>query len=275
MRVRHSKALVTPIALLLFSLSLASAAPGMARSTFILFSSMQGFWLVLILLAFQQDEGALRALIKPGTLPSRAQWLRWLMTSALLFMAAKASILSILVWTLRGSLQAGRDLLWIVGPPSFESTSEVLIFSVAFVAPLEEMVYRGALLQWMLTVAAAGRAPTVSRVAGALFISSAIYVGLHEPTVFGIEHFAGGLIFGLAFIVTRSLAVPISLHMVWNAADVAGRALAIHLAGDRPWPSGIISMLELAAPFVGPITVGTASAWLLLAYVIWRQVRPR
>jgi len=95
-----------------------------------------------------------------------------------------------------------------------------IINSVLFVGITEEMVFRGLILNTLLT--------KVNKW-GALILSSILFVVIHFPTwiytgtlvanlISGgfIQVFILSLIFGYSFIKSKNIFVPIVLHMVWN-----------------------------------------------------------
>lgn len=95
-----------------------------------------------------------------------------------------------------------------------------IINSVLFVGITEEMVFRGWILNSLLS-----RMNTW----GALILSSILFVIIHFPTWIYTGSFITnltsgdfmlafvlGLIFGMSFIKSENIFVPIILHMVWN-----------------------------------------------------------
>lgn len=101
---------------------------------------------------------------------------------------------------------------------SFQLVS--IINSVLFVGITEETVFRGFILNSLLTKI---------NMWGSLALSSALFVVIHFPTWIYtgsfianlasggfIQVFILGFIFGITFIKSKNIFVPIILHMVWN-----------------------------------------------------------
>ena len=117
------------------------------------------------------------------------------------------------------------QLLGVEETPSFMKNIEypttssiwLLVFSVMFMAPLiEEVVFRGFLLK--------GFANSFMGTSGAIVITSLLWALLHLQ--YTIEYmfviFVVGLVFGYAKIQTKSLFVPMTMHMVMNGLAAVG-----------------------------------------------------
>lgn len=81
------------------------------------------------------------------------------------------------------------------------------------IAPIaEEVLFRGIVL------------PVLARhvgIAGALVASAAVFAALHMNLAAAAPLFVLGLVFGLAYLYTGSLTVPIVLHAVFNGVSIA------------------------------------------------------
>lgn len=91
-----------------------------------------------------------------------------------------------------------------------KSTQPVLLeswFITLMIAPiLEEILFRGLILTNLMHKMSTSKA---------LVITSILFAGMHSQS-FGIIQFFCGLIFSLAYLHSRSLFVPIVMHMTWN-----------------------------------------------------------
>jgi len=126
-------------------------------------------------------------------------------------------------WALLGFLVAGPVALvvgpWLArpffGPISYDLTVvgavvPALIFAVAN-GTLEELVYRGALLGWSARVMGIGPALVGQAVVFGLAHSGSDVVGMPIPLMIALG--LGGLIAGAITIRTRSLLIPIAIHI--------------------------------------------------------------
>ncbi|OQW96238.1 MAG: hypothetical protein BWK77_05735 [Verrucomicrobia bacterium A1] len=81
------------------------------------------------------------------------------------------------------------------------------------IAPVaEEVLFRGIVM------------PSLARhvgVAGALVASAAVFAAMHMNVAATAPLFVLGLVFGLAYLYTGSLTVPIALHAVFNSVSIA------------------------------------------------------
>ncbi len=127
-----------------------------------------------------------------------------------------------LVWALAGFLVAGPVAL-VVGPylarPFFGDVSYVilagalvpaLIFAVSN-GVMEELIYRGALMGWSGRVMGVGPALIGQAVVFGLAHSGTDVIGFQLPLMLAMG--LGGLLAGLVTIRTRSLLIPIAVHI--------------------------------------------------------------
>jgi membrane protease YdiL (CAAX protease family) len=145
----------------------------------------------------------------------------------------------------------------------------ILLGSAVTPALVEEMLFRGILFRWFEEFAGTW---------AALIVSSALF-GLVHITNPGATWFStfcifveGGLLLGGAYMLTRSLWMPIGLHAAWNftqgaifSVPVSGHAakglLRGHLQGP-PLLSG--GRFGLEASLIALVIAASAGAWLVL-----------
>ncbi len=103
------------------------------------------------------------------------------------------------------------------------------------VAVTEELLFRGVLFRLVEELAGTK---------GALAVSAVLFGGLHllnpDATVWGALAIAveGGVMLGAAYAATRSLWVPIGLHLGWNYA-LSG-IVGVTVSGDDTGPRGLL-----------------------------------
>ena len=157
---------------------------------------------VVVLVALATVALVLRA--APGTLYMRVPARRWIWPAVI------------------GFLVAGPIAL-VVGPylarPFFGDVSYVvvagalvpaLIFAVSN-GVMEELIYRGALMSWSGRVMGIGPALVGQAVVFGLAHSGSDVIGFQVPLMFAMG--LGGLLAGLVTIRTRSLLIPIAIHV--------------------------------------------------------------
>jgi membrane protease YdiL (CAAX protease family) len=176
--------------------------------------------------------------------------------------------LSIVCW-LTLSLQANFIHLSFTGipfHPFIHKLGKVFIY-----AGLEELLCRALLLSLLLFL--------LKREWIALLLSSLLFGGLHASNEGAdalslLSNIGGGLIYGLAFIRTQSLLLPLVLHFSWNALQ--GPVLGMNVSGEGH--SGLFNTtIKEGAPWVnaaygiegGLLGAGTRLfiLFLLLAYL--------
>ncbi|WP_320780426.1 CPBP family intramembrane glutamic endopeptidase [Streptomyces sp. CRN 30] len=103
------------------------------------------------------------------------------------------------------------------------------------VAVTEELLFRGVLFRLV---------EELTGTRGALAVSAVLFGGLHllnpEATLWGALAIAveGGLMLGAAYAATRTLWVPIGVHLGWNYA-LSG-ILGVTVSGDDTGPRGLL-----------------------------------
>lgn len=125
-------------------------------------------------------------------------------------------------WALVGFIVAG-PLALLLGPllaaPFFGDVSyalvpAALVPALAFAAAnaaMEELIYRGALLGWAARVIGPGPAIVAQAVVFGLAHAGPDVVGLHVPLMLAMG--LGGLLAGVIVVRTRSLLVPLAIHV--------------------------------------------------------------
>lgn len=114
-------------------------------------------------------------------------------------------------------------MIWMVGgarlepdPARSAATLAQGAYVFLFVALFEETLFRGFVFQRLV----AGVGPRVALVAMSLLFATGHWdnPGMHGATLAWatVELFLGALLLGLAYLRTRSLAMPIGIHLGWN-----------------------------------------------------------
>jgi membrane protease YdiL (CAAX protease family) len=135
--------------------------------------------------------------------------LRWLAILPILWFAGFAWNLLLLLLGHRPDLQHAVQLF--LQTPGFWPRAAFVLFAVVVAPVVEELLFRGILLP--LLVRRAGPAP-------GLALASAAFAALHADLAAfpALAILAAAL--SLAYARTRSLAVPIALHVAFNAANL-------------------------------------------------------
>jgi membrane protease YdiL (CAAX protease family) len=117
---------------------------------------------------------------------------------------------------------------WTVHPSSSELVVSAIIAMLA-VAFAEELLFRGFLFQRLL--GAIGLWPAQLVVAGLFLLTHMSNPGMDGAArmIAGANIFAASLLFGFAYVRTRSLAMPIGIH--WAANLVQGPVLGLGVSG--------------------------------------------
>lgn len=178
---------------------------------------------VLLCLWSLKDFGRLRAKLKyvVGDFPTNYNWLRFagLVPLAIMFSLGAALVLFYLLSLTAPSL-VEQLLRNVANSPSVESSNSFasnLLVSLAFciVAPItEEFLFRGIIFQ---------RWATKWGIRAGLLWSSLLFGFLHPQNPIGLTF--AGMIWGVLYIKTRSLIVPITFHGLNNILAVSTQLL--------------------------------------------------
>lgn len=185
-----------------------------------------------------------------------------------------------------GTLVGGTALLavafaiWAVGGVGFEldpsrsvSSMGIGLYVFLFVALLEENLFRGFLFQRLL----GGVGPWAAQIALASLFALGHWgsPGMAGPTrvVAAVDLFLGAVLFGLAYLRTRSLALPVGLHLGWNWTQ--GPVLGFGVSGyeHAGWwrPSFPGEAVWLTGGAFGPeASLFSPLVSLLLIVLLWR-----
>ncbi|WP_324664801.1 CPBP family intramembrane glutamic endopeptidase [Haloarcula sediminis] len=161
------------------------------------------------------------------------------------------------------------------GALPFPAAIAVVFAYIAVAASWEEFLFRGAMLK-NLAEGADGYVPRWAAVGAAVGLSAAVFAVLHggkvtDPTQYGYYLLAGG-IFGVAYVLTGELALPIGFHVFYNftMSGVFGfgvsqrtpELIVLDITGPAFWlgETGALHTVSAALGGVG-----------LLAYVRWRD----
>lgn len=112
----------------------------------------------------------------------------------------------------------------------------------------EEYLFRGILLRWLARKRGA---------AFGLWLSASLFAVLHPPSPVGA--FLHAWVFGVLYLETRSLYVPLLLHSLYNAL-----ALGVQLLGITVWIDALESVQGLLRLAV--CTTPPAVVWLVLFF---------
>ena len=135
-----------------------------------------------------------------------------------------------------GTVLVVAGMIWAIGGVRFEldparSVGTLLIglYVFLFVALLEENLYRGFIFQRLLD--GIGIWPTQIALAALFALIHWGNPGMQASTeiVASLDLFLGALLLGLAYLRTRSLALPVGLHLGWNWAQ--GNVLGFRVSG--------------------------------------------
>lgn len=111
------------------------------------------------------------------------------------------------------ALAAILDVYNIIGGGSLDQLPNILLAAVIVPALLEEMLFRGILFRWIEEFAGSW---------AALALTSALFgiAHIYNPNATWFSSFAiaveAGVLLGGAYMLTRSLWMPIGLHAAWN-----------------------------------------------------------
>jgi uncharacterized protein len=127
-------------------------------------------------------------------------------------------------------------MIWVVGGVRFEldpaRSAGTLVYGLyvfLFVALFEETLFRGFVFQRLV----AGAGAWIAQITLGLVFASSHWGNpdMHGATLAWatIELFLGAVLLGLAYLRTRSLALPIGIHLGWNWAQ--GHVLGLGVSG--------------------------------------------
>lgn len=184
-----------------------------------------------------------------------------------------------------------RQAGWVTVTDMWRSDPPWLAFGVAFLAPLtlhlvvsiaEELLMRGN--QILNLTEGAGRLDYVPAVMTAWLLSSIIFGLLHlfnpHVTLVSIVNLSlMGFMFGLGYVLTGELGLPIGLHLTWNL--VQGNVYGFPVSGKTPFATTVIA-IEQGGPDMwtggafGPeggllgILVTVVGMFVIIGWVRWR-----
>jgi len=145
---------------------------------------------------------------------------------------------------------------WEVQSPSSVLTGLLAsLLALATVAWTEELFYRG---YWLQNIAE-GWSPLA-----ALILTSLLFPLVH-PNLAVIDWLhlaAAGLLLGYAYLRSRSLWLPIGLHLGWNFVGLS----VIGLVGPFPYDVGLAPVIDVASH--SPLVAGIVSARSLMAFTV-------
>lgn len=171
-------------------------------------------------------------------------------------------------------LALGGWISWRPNPAGLDAFTASLAVMAA-VAVAEELLFRGFLFQRF--VAGLGVWPAQILIGGLFLLTHLDNDGMQGATKVwaGINIFLASILFGLAYLRTQSLALPIGIHFMANVAQggvlglgVSGASeqglLAPHLANGMTWLTGGSFGLEASLPGLVAVII------LLVILVRWR-----
>lgn len=173
-------------------------------------------------------------------------------------------------------LAAGGWIAWKPNPAGFDAFLTSLTVMAA-VAVAEELMFRGFLFQRFVT--GLGVWPAQILIGGLFLLTHLDNEGMQGATKVwaGINIFLASVLFGLAYLRTGSLALPIGIHFMANVTQggilglgVSGASeqglLAPQLTSDLTWLTGGAFGLEASLPGLAAVVV------LLVILARWRGV---
>lgn len=132
-----------------------------------------------------------------------------------------------LLFSLAVGVAAVLGIYRITGPGDTSGLLQALIGPTLFAAVSEELIFRGILFRWLEEF---GGSWTALLLTSALF--GAIHLGNPNASIIaavGIA-FEAGVMLGAAYILTRSLWMPMGIHAAWNFAQ--GEVYDIPVSGN-------------------------------------------
>ncbi|OYU93290.1 MAG: hypothetical protein CFE21_21135 [Bacteroidetes bacterium B1(2017)] len=183
-------------------------------------------------------------------------WFKELLTG--IFLGALLMLLPVLLLSIFGYLH------WKVNAYSFSTVWSGL--SVLLVAAItEELLFRGFLFQRLIQ--AFGKWPAQLLIAGLFLLTHINNPGMTGivKTLASINIFIASIMFGIAFIKTKSLAMPIGLHFMANYMQ--GTILGFGVSGDKD-PSIFKPVFDNAPIWLSGGDFGIEASILGLSFVI-------
>ena len=186
-----------------------------------------------------------------------------------------------LIFSLIVAFAAALGVYRITGPGDLRSLPTALVASAIFPALSEEIVFRGVLFRWIEEFGGSWVA---------LILTSAFFGAGHlmNPSATTIAAvgiaFEAGVMLGAAYMLTRSLWLPIGLHAAWNFAqgeiyDIPVSGMPVHGVVDarlccNPLLTG--GGFGLEASLIAMVVATLFGLWLLwLAIRRGQLVQPR
>ena len=179
----------------------------------------------------------------------------------------------VLLFSLAVLIAAAMGVYRIVGIGDFSGMLSALISAALFPALFEEMAFRGVLFRWLEEFGGSWVA---------LFLTSALFGAAHlgNPNAsvvaaVGIA-FEAGVMLGAAYMLTRSLWLPMGIHAAWNFTQ--GEVYDIPVSGTTV--HGLVDGQLSGPPLLtgngfgleaSPIAILVATAFGL--WLLWRAVR--
>ncbi|PZO56241.1 MAG: hypothetical protein DCF16_00685 [Alphaproteobacteria bacterium] len=169
-------------------------------------------------------------------------------------------------------LAAGGVVTWRLNPDWASALGATLLL-LALAAATEELMFRGFLFQRLLD--GLGQWPAQLLIAALFTLTHSDALAELGPLAYlaGANIFVASILFGLAFIRTRSLAMPLGLHFAANAMQ--GPVLGFGVSGneapglltatlnDAPaWLTGGAFGPEASVPGFACVVAATAGLWL-------------
>ena len=118
-----------------------------------------------------------------------------------------------LVFSLAVAIAAAMGVYWITGEGDASALLKAFVTSALFPAVTEELIFRGILFRWIEAFGGSW---------AALLLTSALFgaAHLHNPDASAVAAvgiaFEAGVMLGAAYMLTRSLWLPMGLHAAWN-----------------------------------------------------------
>ena len=167
------------------------------------------------------------------------------------------------------------DFVAGAGDLPFPAAMGLAFALTAVAASWEEYVFRGAMLK-NLAEGAAGHIPRWAAVGLALVISTVVFAFMHSSKVTGLGGYSyyllAGVIFGVVYVLTGDLALPMGFHALYNFSMTAFFGLGVSQRG----PELIITNVDGPMVWIGEegllkVIFAAIGGLLLVAYIRWRD----